>query len=345
MYMFRLVLLCWASNLLVTRAQDDCVVESTVVSSMLQVRGHDGERISEEVLDDTSSDPIIMVSKHGDADVTVTCPAGYWVTSGGCNALEDGHDFYHSYPVGETEWRCTTKSGDIKATAFCTNMFKTRMVESREYDWAYAWCPTGYRVMGGGCSTNRGGHWQEATPVTPSDGTQGYLCGGHGSWKNVVAICTDSSQPMKIHGGGIGGDWETPKCDDSGWVTVGGGCKATNGVHYFQASEPATNGWLCGGHGTAKQVKAVCMKLPETTTTTTTTPCTSCNLKFRYVKLPLPSSTSFETYSDYIVTVPNTCTPTEHIKSYGFPHIPLNLLMKFKSPYSGKTARNVVSGD
>jgi len=287
-----------------------------------------------------------MVSQDGNSDVLVTCPAGYWATGGGCNGWGDTKNFHYSFPAGEAAWSCRSKGGPVKASVFCTNMFKPVTQENREYDWAYAWCPRGYRVTGGGCFSEVGSKWQEATPAYGNDGKQGYVCGGHGGWKNVVAICTDFSHPTKINGGGIGGDWETPTCDE-GWAAVGGGCRATNGVQYFQASQPATNGWNCGGHNNQKQVKAVCMKLPETTTTTTTTTtqCTSCNLQFKYVKSSLPSSNSFETYSDYTLTVPNTCAPTQHIENYKFPHVPLTLLMKFKSPYSGKTARNVVFGD
>jgi len=98
-------------------------------------------------------------------------------------------------------------------------------------------------------------------------------------------------------------------------------------------------------------VSSNCYKTPSPTPapptqapTTAATQCTSCNLQFKNVKSPLPSSSSFETYSDYTLTVPNACTPTQHIENYKLPHVPLNLLMKFKSPYSGKTARNVVSG-
>jgi len=120
-------------------------------------------------------------------------------------------------------------------------------------DWVEAQCPTGKKVIGGGCDAKKSPHTME---YNGPNGDRKWKCGGHGGDKTAWAIClaTDDVSIKEENGG----DWKTVKCD-GGKKVIGGGCQAKNNPHRFERNAPqGDDGWKCGGHGGNKRVWAIC---------------------------------------------------------------------------------------
>jgi len=242
-------------------ASDECDSMDTFSGdAMMQLRHH---TVASSM---TVQNPDHLLRKvfTGRQEATAQCDAGYYATSGGCHTEGRGYSFHISMPVGDppTGWKCAGDSESIFAVVLCTRQFRTTLVTATSEDWAEAQCPDGYHTTGAGCNGAK-------PPAAISVDKNIARCGGHGGQTTAYAVCTNATMQMMTSGGGDGGDWETPACP-WGWELVGGGCTAFRGTSNqlkFQTSMPApsryswgSEKWMCGGHGSGKQVIAICFR-------------------------------------------------------------------------------------
>eukprot|EP00928_Gymnodinium_smaydae_P052294 TRINITY_DN360_c0_g2_i1.p1 TRINITY_DN360_c0_g2~~TRINITY_DN360_c0_g2_i1.p1 ORF type:complete len:4395 (-),score=487.31 TRINITY_DN360_c0_g2_i1:145-13329(-) len=133
--------------------------------------------------------PVIKTKEGGDW-VSVECDAGHKVIGGGCKAHGD-KVYSRSAPVGDNKWECGGHGGDKKVWAICSPTIVPVMKWSEGSDWVTATCDSGYKAIGGGCSSESGNH--QMSKSAP-DGENAWHCGGHGTHKKVVVICKPDSR-------------------------------------------------------------------------------------------------------------------------------------------------------
>jgi len=250
-------------------ASEECDSMDTFSDSMMQHSHHTvasliTSSLSQKEGPQDSDFPLNRREFKGRQAATATCLSGYLATSGGCHTEGRGHSFHISMPVGDPPigWTCVGDSESIFAVVLCTRQFSTTLVTATSENWAEAQCPDGYHTTGAGCHA-------EQPPQAINMDKNIARCGGHGGQTTAYAVCTNATMQMMTSGGGDGGDWETPACP-WGWELVGGGCTAFRGTSNqlkFQTSMPApsryswgSEKWMCGGHGSGKQVIAICFR-------------------------------------------------------------------------------------
>jgi carbonic anhydrase len=242
-----------------------------------------------------SVESISVESAVGGRTATATCPPGFGVLSGGCNALNSPNIIQFAGPDSKYAWKCTGRGSGMKAMAMCaplTSIAGTKIVThmgpnpsfeavipytagKKKYTQAsdrggeaHVYCPGGYRLVGGGCSVlEKPFNTQFNFPRTNSS----WACGGPGGRKSGMAMCSPSSilgwtsnitKVVKIgkkH-------WVSAKCPKD-TVIVSGGCYALDGTKEFQyngpdytTSEDGRTKWTCGGLGSKKAVYALCAR-------------------------------------------------------------------------------------
>ena len=138
--------------------------------------------------------PDLWLAEESGGDwTTATCPAGYKVIGGGCDAEGSPYHYRKSGPEGDNGWHCGGFGSDKHVMAFClpSGGFgdKISVVQASGGDWTTATCPEGQKVIGGGCdATAEPYKFSKSGP----DGDSTWVCGGFGGAKTVWAFCCAS---------------------------------------------------------------------------------------------------------------------------------------------------------
>lgn len=154
--------------------------------------------------------------------------------------------------VSTGSWDISCDDGSITATGSCYS--NPVLVSGGFEDWGELACPSGMKVLSGGCEPTTGTKLVQAS--RPNDAGTGWICGGHGGKKTIYALCS----PMPVHQSKVnGGDWTEAKCP-SGTKAIGGGCDAHASPHKmeYHGILDDMSGYKCGGHGGSKSVWAIC---------------------------------------------------------------------------------------
>jgi hypothetical protein len=186
------------------------------------------------------------------------CDAGSKLIAGGCQAAGHPHTFAYGAPTSPDEFQCGGNGGPKNLWAICSSAINPVTVKVSGGDWTTATCPTGTKILSGGC-------WAKSHPHVMSwngpKGDDAWQCGGHGGAKDAWAICSAQLKPTIIESDG--GDWHTVKCP-VGMSIIGGGCDGRQHPHKFEKSSPVgDNQWMCGGQGGSKKVWAICAPINE----------------------------------------------------------------------------------
>jgi hypothetical protein len=131
----------------------------------------------------------------------------------------------------------------------------TTYIEKSVGDWGEVHCDAGMRVVGGGCQAYERPHVMQAS--RPTDDGAGWLCGGHGGPKKVMALCARIPTKVEVTSGG---DWHQTGCPANS-VAIGGGCDANNNPYIMEYNGIEDDGLTkqqCGGHGGPKAAWAIC---------------------------------------------------------------------------------------
>ncbi|HYO51659.1 hypothetical protein [Archangium sp.] len=95
--------------------------------------------------------------------VTATCPSGKIVVGGGCSDHYTSTTLQSSIPNGNTGWTCRfqTNPGSLAATAYCVDPsaspgLQTVTSTTTTSNVVAVTCPSGKKVIGGGCRDDRG---------------------------------------------------------------------------------------------------------------------------------------------------------------------------------------------
>eukprot|EP00392_Amoebophrya_sp_AT5.2_P018147 g18616.t1 len=195
---------------------------------------------------------------------TLSCPSGYSIVGGGCDAYTSPWVYQVSAPTEDGRaWKCGGNGGKKKVYAVCVrdeDMPGLTVVKSTGGDWHEVQCPReAPKILSGGCDVQHGRwRYEDSAPR----GTNGWACGGHGGKKTVFAICSPEPDLPTTTMPGWGKDWAKTSCPDS-YALIGGGCDVNGGPHKIQRHSPKTsavNTYTCGGHGPWKKVYAICLR-------------------------------------------------------------------------------------
>ncbi|CAD7957665.1 unnamed protein product [Amoebophrya sp. A120] len=171
------------------------------------------------------------------------------------------------YPASDGKWfdiGCNSKHPFLCSKPECPTCRCEKPAQLRDYhikrievsggDWTTASCPAGYKIIGGGCNSEKR-PWR--LRYNAPEGDRAWKCGGHGGKKRAYAICVkDEDLELQVIEKS-GGDWTVLDCP-RGTRMVNGGCDAHKRPWRFEDSVSSGNGWKCGGQGGAKKVFAIC---------------------------------------------------------------------------------------